>query len=63
MAASRYTDLGTPAAPTWSVGWFERVDHAESQLGRRICGAMDRGGALPICFRNVIGFDWGVWPG
>ena len=44
MAASRYTNLGTPAAATWSLGWFERVDHTESQLGRRICGAMNRDG-------------------
>ena len=35
----RRTTLGSPCSPAWSDDWIHTVDAAETQLGRRICGA------------------------
>jgi hypothetical protein len=34
----RTTALGTPCSPQWSGDWIARVEEAEKQIGRRICG-------------------------
>jgi len=33
------TTLGTPLSPRWDAAWAAEVEHIESQLNRRICGA------------------------
>ncbi len=33
------TTLGTPSSTHWDADWLAEVDHVETELGHRICGA------------------------
>ena len=45
----RSTSLGTPCSPAWDDAHIAKVEAAEAQLNRRVCGA-----------RNVAGPPCGV---